>query len=55
MAVRFRFVTVLGSVLSSASLLSADLRAIMFIVVVGLFLAALRLIAHSRKVCVELG
>ena len=53
-AISFRFVTVLGSVLTSTSLVSADLGAIMFIVV-GLFVTALRLVTHSRKVSVELG
>ena len=48
MAICFRFVTVLGSVLTSTSLVSADLGAIMVIVFVGLFVAALRLVTHSR-------
>ena len=48
MAISFRFVTVLGSVLTSASLVPANLGAIMIIVVVGLFVATLRLITHSR-------
>ena len=53
MAISFRFVTVLGSVLTSTGFVSADLGAIMFIVV-GLFAAALRLVTHSRKAIVEL-
>ena len=52
LAIYFRFVTVLGFELSSASLLFADLGAIIFIVVVRLFGAALRLITHSCKACI---